>query len=1204
MVNLQEQFDSSTLAWVRIEVTETLQRARRALETFLDSGGQDSESLPLLVALLHEVGGALALVDLPSAALFTAELEQLAHRSELYCDDEEQAELLMRGLLLIPEYMEYIEQGGDNSLYSLVSAVNDIRQLTGRELLRPLDYFDPNPHQPVPADFAGAQASGDSARQASVKLLKFMQGALDQLAPASTESAKGLQIYRTVLQKLAPFVAHTTLQQWLWITTALVDGLANGTLPMESETRSLLIKAGDLIRFLAQKGESGLAIPAIQKLNRLMLWKLANTQTPYPLQSVAAEVFHAYRLGGFLSQNDAVMAINAETKQVLAEDILRELSRIKERLDICVRTGRRDEESLRAVMDSLQMMRAPLTIIEQMEAVAQLQQIGSILEGVLSSGSSDPNAMMEVASLILQIESQLRGWSVQVTIATEEQQRSSFSSEHNAVIQRAMAEARSDLLKVRDGLTRYLEQQGDKSLLQEPIDLLAQMRGILSMLNYGRLARIIHACALFVRDELLHSEFAPPLGRLEPFADAMMAAEYFLDAFVQKRVHPATILAVAERALEQLGYSLQQLSPLTLTTTIEQDDEEDIAEMAALMATMEPAASQQERAEVHHLEPAPVESVVLETISVTAASSVAEPLLATESPPLPLQKSEFTSEALPKPRGNEELDIDEEILEIFIEEAESELTAIGENLPLWQQNPAAREALGSIRRSYHTLKGSGRLVGAEQLGEFAWSFESLLNRIIDGVFPPSATIFDMVEQSLPVLSQMVIAFRNRQPLDLDYQLLQDFANQLVAQNGVVSEVVEAKLPITAPEVELLLTVDNEPTTPTFETVEMDATKAFDPELLAIYTQEMEVHLQTLREFITDRSRSHIDEPVMRAIHTLNGSSRMAEISVVTALIVPLEEFVRHLQLSGQRISDEIRSFLNDGVRFMDEVRQTLLAEREAFPSDRALVARLEQLRLVDESTAAALHLNPEAGMASVAEEESVQLPMGSTASVTVATPATVAVETSAVLSLTMADQAEFDLIAMATRDSTATITTSIMPLTPLPLVSPIQAPPLLQPSAPNPIIGQLEHIVINYDAEDSDLLEIFLEEAVELIDASEGTLHLWSEQPDNLEFTKILQRQLHTLKGGARLAGIMPMGDLSHGLESAFEAVVDGVVHRSAEMFHLLQLAHDRLVTMLNQVKAREPVVSGADLLQQFDRLRAGKSLELNLESLLELPDI
>ena len=36
-----------------------------------------------------------------------------------------------------------------------------------------------------------------------------------------------------------------------------------------------------------------------------------------------------------------------------------------------------------------------------------------------------------------------------------------------------------------------------------------------------------------------------------------------------------------------------------------------------------------------------------------------------------------------------------------------------------------------MRRSFHTLKGSGRMVGAQLLGEFCWSVENLLNRIID-----------------------------------------------------------------------------------------------------------------------------------------------------------------------------------------------------------------------------------------------------------------------------------------------------------------------------------------------------------------------------------------------------------------------------------------------------------------------------------------
>jgi chemosensory pili system protein ChpA (sensor histidine kinase/response regulator) len=36
-----------------------------------------------------------------------------------------------------------------------------------------------------------------------------------------------------------------------------------------------------------------------------------------------------------------------------------------------------------------------------------------------------------------------------------------------------------------------------------------------------------------------------------------------------------------------------------------------------------------------------------------------------------------------------------------------------------------------VRRSFHTLKGSGRMVGARDLAEFAWSIENLLNRLLD-----------------------------------------------------------------------------------------------------------------------------------------------------------------------------------------------------------------------------------------------------------------------------------------------------------------------------------------------------------------------------------------------------------------------------------------------------------------------------------------
>ena len=79
----------------------------------------------------------------------------------------------------------------------------------------------------------------------------------------------------------------------------------------------------------------------------------------------------------------------------------------------------------------------------------------------------------------------------------------------------------------------------------------------------------------------------------------------------------------------------------------------------------------------------------------------------------------------------------------------------------------------------------------------------------------------------------------------------------------------------------------------------------------------------------------------------------------------------------------------------------------------------------------------------------------------------------------------------------------------------------------------------DYDAE---VASIFTEEATELIDVSERALIAWRAQPDSEELRSELKRPMHTLKGGARMAGITPMGDLSHELETLVMQMDSGLV--------------------------------------------------------------
>ena len=73
------------------------------------------------------------------------------------------------------------------------------------------------------------------------------------------------------------------------------------------------------------------------------------------------------------------------------------------------------------------------------------------------------------------------------------------------------------------------------------------------------------------------------------------------------------------------------------------------------------------------------------------------------------------------------------------------------------------------------------------------------------------------------------------------------------------------------------------------------------------------------------------------------------------------------------------------------------------------------------------------------------------------------------------------------------------------------------------------------DAIDAELFPIFDEEAAELMPQLGGALRQWSARPDNLSARMEVLRALHTLKGSARLAGALRLGEMAHRIESEIE---------------------------------------------------------------------
>src|SRR5690554_4244865 len=105
------------------------------------------------------------------------------------------------------------------------------------------------------------------------------------------------------------------------------------------------------------------------------------------------------------------------------------------------------------------------------------------------------------------------------------------------------------------------------------------------------------------------------------------------------------------------------------------------------------------------------------------------------------------------------------------------------------------------------------------------------------------------------------------------------------------------------------------------------------------------------------------------------------------------------------------------------------------------------------------------------------------------------------------------------------------------------------------------------DAVDPEVLEIFLEEAGEIMDQLEQVLDDWRKDPSNHQYNQEAQRALHTLKGGARLSQLSVLGDKAHALETR---LIDlGGNAPGDSQWQEITRDHDAIIELVSDVRRR-----------------------------------
>lgn len=621
---------------------------------------------------------------------------------------------------------------------------------------------------------------------------------------------------------------------------------------------------------------------------------------------------------------------------------------------------------------------------------------------------------------------------------------------------------------------------------------------------------------------------------------------------------------------------------------------------------------------------------------------------------------ETTPEPVAQPETNFEDDddlIDDEIIEIFLEEAQEVLETIEEFWPQFKQNNNDSEALTTTRRAFHTLKGSGRMVGAEEIGETAWAIENMFNRLLDNTIQLSTPFIDIVDFMVEQIPHLIKGFEQRKPCDVDVKLIQEYADA-VSKGEDVAPCAEVMSQALHQEIEVAQQAQ--------DSIDEVAT-GLDPQLLEVFSSEVETHLAVVQEFIDQEQNSDYSSPItdelQRALHTLKGSAHMAHIESIADIAGVLEHFAKdlrayhvettaeivHLFIRGKDLIDEgfsqlatspfakiagcddltsdvqrlsaqliqqfhqklgtsasrnnvdpqvLSIFLSEGMDILMDVEDSLDQWQANESNSQLLDAIVDELHTLEKGAQMA-DLLPIVSLCNA-----LQVAYGKVKAENIAANDEFidAIKDGHegllnMMDMVAASQAVVpaaELIKQLTGEAPAIPAVAVEEM---PVEEPAELSQALELELPEVDVAPAQ----DQSDIDPELLDIFLEEAQELVDSISASLDEWQKDKDNLLQVAELQRDLHTFKGGARMAEINAIGDLAHELEDLYEGLSLGRLTATDQLFELLHLCHDRLADMVNALANQQSIKSAPELITAIQLFIAGESLELPVEQDVDL---
>ncbi len=1101
----QTQFDLASLSVVKPGIDEALGVASARLVQYLDAPALNAPALEEARAELHRIRGALQMIHLDGVAVYCAEIEQVL------------AELMVNSSLASPLYRTVLQR----ALMGLTHFLDALMQGADNATLRLFAKYEAMQHlRGMEMSFEQDLFFPNLAVRLPDSVLNIVRpgNVTAQIKAAHSQYQRGLmlwwrnddvaaalQIMQPALDTVLSCVSRDGSRAFWWVANGLLDCVKLDGLPADMNVRKLLAQIDRQLRAVI-KNNPGEVLSAMNEMLYLIGCSQASSDR-------AEQIKQQYALTRYFPNLSAQMT--ADEKKSL-EELRDQMQEVEDCWEQCV-AG--DKESCNQFVEHMEKIARKSDKLERNTPHYLTRKIETLSERL-----RDP----EYARLI--------GDDVAMALMLWR----SGMSHYETLDTRFQEQA------------RILSEQIDTAINQQPGDE-QRIAELISLYNQTEQGTITSSLA----NEMLTN---------------LQLVEQGLNAFfgdVEKRNE----LAALQRLLVQIHGGLRILS-LEQAEQLLLEIQASVSSFAEGGGAPKPTESQALAGAVSALHDYLQRLMHGHKEHTTALRAALAELCGLRQIPVPSQNIPVAPSQAPVETVRPAAEIqrplgeDMELLEIFLEEAKEVLGIMRDNVEISQLHPDNLEPLITIRRGFHTLKGSGRMVGLTDLGEVAWAAERAMNKWVQDRKAASPDLLRFIEVTVQAFAGWITELESQGCISIEAAELVALAQRI--EKGLDKAAIPVQAPlktavaphkmaepesipafreITEPEklAEVQEAKAQEIAAEQHDFAEPDSVMigaiALSPTLFRIASEEASQNVAALHKQFNEMSADHpplVQYDFMRAAHTLAGICRSLGFMPVVELAAALEGWLYdHLDRQASPNAEQLQ-MLDQVVAALDEMVQSICARQ--MPQQRN---DLTQQVLRDKDRV-------------VREAEQAALPV------------------------------------TALSDERVEVLAVTLP----------PAQPVAQIEIKSAVAQARERKALLRDDVDAQLLPVFMEEADELCPKIGGCLRALRGSPEDEPQLQLLNRLLHTLKGSARMTGAMRIGDIAHTMEDRL--LTDGTMSE-AVLWDALEGDFDQINALLEELrtgKIRQEAPSATSLRDaeeaaESDRRRGARAPHAGTERVL-----